>query len=103
MIVRCWRGRTTDALAPAYRAHLLHAVLPDLRGIPGFLGLRLLQRPHPSGVEVQVMTEWASWEAIRAFAGAAPEVAVVEPAARAVLVDFDSHVEHFQQLDAVTS
>jgi heme-degrading monooxygenase HmoA len=103
VIVRCWRGRATTDQAPHYRAHLLEAVLPQLRRIPGFLGLRLLQRPHPAGVEVQVMTEWTSWDAIRAFAGSAPEVAVVEPEARAVLVDFDAHVEHFDVLDVATS
>lgn len=103
MIVRCWRGRAAVAQAPAYRTHLMTAVLPVLRGLPGFLGLRLLHRPHPSGVEVLVMTEWASWEAIAAFAGATPDVAVVEADARAVLLDFDAHVEHFEQFDATTS
>lgn len=95
MIVRSWRGRATVDLAPAYRAHLLDTVLPDLREIAGFRGLRFLERPHPAGVEVLVMTEWASWDAIRAFAGDTPDVAVVEPAAAAVLVDFDHYVEHF--------
>lgn len=103
MIVRTWRGRATAERAPAYRAHLLDAVLPELREIPGFLGLRFLERPHPAGVEVLVMTEWASWDAIRAFAGDAPEVAVVEPAAAAVLIEFDAHVEHFTLRDVVTA
>lgn len=103
MIVRSWRGRATLELAPAYRAHLLETVLPALREIAGFHGLRVLERPHPAGVEVVVMTEWASWDAIRAFAGATPEVAVVEPAAAAVLVDFDTHVEHFTLRDVVTA
>ncbi|MEZ5294064.1 MAG: antibiotic biosynthesis monooxygenase [Vicinamibacterales bacterium] len=101
MIVRCWRGRTTAANAPRYRAHLLDHVVPALHGIPGFLGVRLLQRPHEDGVEVLVMTEWASMAAIRAFAGATPDIAVVEPEARAVLDAFDRHVEHFDLLDDV--
>ncbi|MGE0815790.1 MAG: antibiotic biosynthesis monooxygenase [Vicinamibacterales bacterium] len=101
MIVRCWRGRTTADNAPRYRAHLLDHVVPALRGIPGFQGARLLQRPHGAGVEVLVMTEWASMAAIRAFAGDTPDVAVVEPEARAVLDDFDRHVEHFDLLDDV--
>jgi heme-degrading monooxygenase HmoA len=102
VIVRCWRGRASEAQAPRYRAHLLSDVMPRLLGISGFLGLRLLQRVHPAGVEVLVMTEWSSWDAIRAFAGPAPDVAVVEPEARALLEDFDPHVDHFEQLDAVS-
>jgi hypothetical protein len=37
-------------------------------------------------------------EAIRAFAGDTPEVAVVAPEARAVLSEFDAHVTHFDMV-----
>ena len=33
---------------------------------------------------------------IRIFAGSSPDEAVVEPAARALLADYDKHVEHFE-------
>lgn len=101
MIVRAWRGRTTEHLAAAYRAHLMTAVVPELRRLDGFAGAQLLQRPHPAGVEVLVLTEWTSWDAIRAFAGDDPARAVVEPAARAVLTDFDAHVEHFERVEVI--
>lgn len=42
------------------------------------------------------MTEWASWEAIRAFAGDDPGHAVVEPDAQEMLLDYDRTVEHFE-------
>jgi hypothetical protein len=45
------------------------------------------------------MTEWASMNAVRAFAGDKPDQAVVEPAARAVLTTFDDHVEHFEVVE----
>jgi hypothetical protein len=35
-------------------------------------------------------------EAVRRFAGDEPERAVVEPAARAVLSDFDESVRHYE-------
>jgi hypothetical protein len=35
-------------------------------------------------------------DAVRKFAGAKPENAVVEPEARAVLTDFDESVTHFE-------
>jgi hypothetical protein len=43
-----------------------------------------------------VESRWQSMDAVRAFAGAAPEQAVVEPAARAVLVEFDDFVTHYE-------
>jgi hypothetical protein len=39
-------------------------------------------------------------EAVRRFAGAQPEKAVVEPEARAVLTDFDDSVTHFEVVHA---
>jgi heme-degrading monooxygenase HmoA len=95
MIARCWRGRTSEDNAPRYHEHFTSAVLPALQAIPGFIGARILRRRHELGVESLVITEWQSWDAIRAFAGASPDRAVVEPAARALLADYDDHVEHF--------
>lgn len=99
MIVRSWRARAAAANVPRYRAHLLGHVAPVLQDIPGFQRLRLLRRPAGDLVEIVVQTEWASMDAIRHFTGANPEVAVVEPDAAAVLVDFDRHVEHFEIVD----
>lgn len=99
MIVRSWRARATAANVPRYRAHLLGHVAPVLQDIAGFQGLRLLRRPVGDLVEIVVQTEWASMDAIRHFAGVDPSVAVVEPDAEAVLVDFDRHVEHFEIVD----
>ena len=95
MIARCWRGRTSEENAPRYFEHVRSAVLPALKAIPGFVGARIQRRRHPLGVEFLVITDWQSWDAIRAFAGASPDRAVVEPAARALLADYDEQVEHF--------
>jgi hypothetical protein len=45
----------------------------------------LLRRDHDDAAELLVITKWDSLDAIRAFAGDSPEVAVVAPEARAVL------------------
>jgi hypothetical protein len=39
---------------------------------------------------------WESMDAIRAFAGPRPDVAVVEPEARAVLSRYDREVRHYE-------
>jgi heme-degrading monooxygenase HmoA len=96
MIARCWRGRTSADDAPRYYELFTSTVLPALQAIPGFVSARVMRRPHTLGVEFLVITEWASWEAIRTFAGASPDRAVIEPAARALLAEYDAQVEHFE-------
>jgi heme-degrading monooxygenase HmoA len=95
MIVRMWRAVATGENAPAYRAHLERAVLPELRRLPGFLGLSLGQAGCGDRVELVVMSRWTSMDAIKAFAGSDPERAVVEPGARAVLIELDDFVTHY--------
>ncbi len=94
-IIRLWRATTTVANAPAYERHLRENVVPQLKRIPGYRGITLLRRDCGDRAELQVLTRWVSMEAIHEFAGDDPELAVVEPEAKAVLLDFDSRVTHF--------
>lgn len=91
-----WKGQATRENAPAYLKHVTGSVLPELRKISGFQDARILHRDIGHRVEFIVITHWESWDAIRAFAGADPDKAVVEPAARRVLADFDDYVTHFE-------
>jgi heme-degrading monooxygenase HmoA len=97
MVIRLWRGRAALDRADLYRRHFRSEVLPKLRDIEGFLSADLLERRLGDRVEFLVMTEWASWEAVRRFAGDDPERAVVEPDARRMLLEYDATVEHFQR------
>jgi|SRR5712691_1276312 len=96
MIVRTWSARATADGAKKYISHFRRKVSPQLQRIRGYQGVLLLRREKNEGVEVQVFTFWNSLAAIRQFAGADPERAVVEDEARAVLQDFDSRVTHSQ-------
>ena len=96
MIVRIWKGRARPAMAGAYQEHVTAVVFPKLTAIDGYLGGRVLRRTVGNDVEFVVCTDWASMDAIRAFAGRTPDRAVVEPEARAVLSEFDEHVQHFE-------
>jgi heme-degrading monooxygenase HmoA len=103
MIVRIWRGREKKNEPGAYRRHLETSVFPQLERLPGFVGASLLQRQgrEGEGIEVLVMTRWASMQAIEAFAGPEPETAVVEPGARAVLSSFDDFVTHHEVVSEI--
>ncbi len=101
MIVRIWRGRASASRSPDYPEHFRRRVLPELKGIAGFLGASLLQRAQGDGVEFVVLTRWTSVEAIQTFAGHDIDKAVVEPDAIAALVDFDEAVQHYESIEEV--
>jgi heme-degrading monooxygenase HmoA len=96
VIVRIWRGRTSGGKADAYQNHVTANVFPKLEAIAGYMRGRVLRRLEANGVEFLVVTEWESWDAIRAFAGPDPERAVIEPEARALLDHADAYVQHFE-------
>jgi heme-degrading monooxygenase HmoA len=75
-------------------------VRPKLEQLAGFQGLYLLRRRGLEEIEFLVLTLWESMDAVRAFAGDEPELAVVEPEARAALVRFDRTVSHYEVVAA---
>lgn len=103
MIIREWRGRARQTKAVAYPQHFRTAVMPELLGIPGFLGALLSERREGNQVEFLVLTRWASLDAIHEFAGPDPEEAVVEPGAIAALDEYDNRVRHYEVLEDVSS
>ncbi len=96
MIARLWRGVAVAGNADAYQRHATTTVFPALREIAGHRGAYLLKRIVGGRTEFLALTLWESIEAIRAFAGAEPETAVVEPEARAVLAEFDDFARHYE-------
>ena len=95
MIARVWHGQASVENGPRYVEHLRRSVFPELREIEVHRGAYLLERTLGDRVEFMVTTLWDSMEAIQRFAGERPEKAVVEPAAQAVLADFDEDVVHY--------
>jgi heme-degrading monooxygenase HmoA/uncharacterized protein YciI len=95
-ILRMWRARSTAEKVGLYLQHATQKVFPTLQEIKGYRGAYLLRRTINGAVEIVVVTLWESMEAVRRFAGAQPEKAVVEPEARTVLTDFDDSVTHFE-------
>ena len=100
VIARRWTAQAEGAgQADAYVAHFERSVRPHLESAEGFLGAMIERVDTGAGVEIAVVTRWASMDAIRAFAGEDVERAVVEPEARAVLSRFDTRVRHTELAD----
>jgi heme-degrading monooxygenase HmoA len=70
--------------------------VPELRQLPGYVGSNVLTRTTDSETEIHVTTVWRSLEAIREFAGADLEIAVVSDEAAALLTRYDHRVRHFE-------
>lgn len=98
MIARIWHGWTTPENADMYETLLKEEIFVGIaqRNIAGFKHIRLLRRPSGDEVEFITMMLFESLEAVRVFAGEDYEVAVVPPAARAVLKRFDARSQHYE-------
>jgi hypothetical protein len=95
-VARVWRGVARADAASAYVEHLHSATFPKLRGLAGYRRAWSMRREIAQGVEFLVVTTWDSMEAVERFAGPTPDLAVVPPEARALLVEFDEHARHFE-------
>jgi heme-degrading monooxygenase HmoA len=95
MIARTWHATATPDGAKQYEVHFRDAVLPALRSLRGFERAYLMQRMAKGIVEIEVLTIWASYEAVADFAGTSVDTAVVEPEAQALLLHHDTTVRHY--------
>ena len=96
MISRQWRGLAKPDCSQAYVDHLHMETFPAIATLPGFLRASILRRALAEGVEFLVVTEWANLHAIRQFAGDNVEVAVVPPAVREMMLEYDQTVRHYE-------
>lgn len=97
MICRVWHGWTSRENAGPYerllRSEVFHGIAD--RKIAGYHGIELLRRDDRDLTEFVTLMWFDSIEAVRAFAGHDYEVAVVPPAARALLLRFDERSAHY--------
>ena len=96
MIVRMWKGWTAPDNADAYQRFLLDELFPAMREIPGFVGAEVLRRDDGNEAAFVTLTRFESLAAVRAFAGEAYDVPVLEPPALALLSRYDTRAEHYE-------
>jgi heme-degrading monooxygenase HmoA len=96
MIARIWRATASHEKAGGYQRRFAATVVPHLKSIAGYGGAFLLRRKVDDGVELQAVTLWESLDSIRAFAGADPAMAVVDPEAQAMLTTFDTTARNYE-------
>jgi len=96
MISRHWTCVTHREGAEQYERHLLTETLPAIREIEGFMSASILRRDVRDGVAYRIVTEWTSMDAVRAFAGADADTAVVPEKVHPLMIRFDGRVEHYE-------
>jgi heme-degrading monooxygenase HmoA len=98
VILRIWRGRTSEANADAYEELLRTEIFTGIeaRDLPGYRGIELGRRPVEGGVEFVTVMRFDDLDSVRAFAGEDYEQAVVPPAARELLAGFDERSAHYE-------
>ena len=100
MIARTWRGATRAADSDRYARYVEDTGLRAFSETPGNLGALLLRRPVDGAgeatTEFLVVSFWDSMDAVKRFAGPAPEKAVFYPEDDRYLVRRDLSVDHFE-------
>jgi len=89
--------RNADAYEHLLRTEIFQGIVS--RRIDDFRGIDLLRRARPDEVEFVTIMWFDSLAAVQAFAGADYEVAVVPPAARALLRRFDARSAHYETVE----
>ena len=98
MIARVWYGWTTPENGDAYENLLRDEIFPGILGrkIAGFRRIELYRATIGDEVEFVTVMWFDSLDAVKAFAGAQYDVAVVPLKARAVLKRFDARSKHYE-------
>jgi antibiotic biosynthesis monooxygenase (ABM) superfamily enzyme len=92
MIVRSWEGATRRSDAERYAAYVEETGIAALTSTPGCSGAEIQRRLEGDRAIFRVESRWESVEAMRAFAGDDPTIAVFFPEDDAYLVERDRRV-----------
>jgi heme-degrading monooxygenase HmoA len=96
VIARVWRGRTSTSKADEYETYLNQSGVSKIRATPGNLGVYVLRRKDNEKTEFVVMSLWESVDAIKKFAGADYQKAVILPRDREYLLEVEPNVVHYE-------
>jgi quinol monooxygenase YgiN len=98
MIARTWAGKVPTEHAEGFHRHLLETGVKDYRRQPGCLTVALWRRDALGWSHFLLSSTWRDLAAIRAYAGDAPERAVLYPEDEAFGLVPDDFVTHYQVL-----
>lgn len=100
MVARIWHGRTLTAKADDYEKYLQASGVKKVLATDGNHGVEVLRRTDGSQTDFIVISYWESIEAVKRFAGADYEKAVILPRDGEYLIDVEPVVVHYEVVRA---
>jgi heme-degrading monooxygenase HmoA len=96
MIARIWRGAVAQADGDDYARYMNETGVAAYVSTPGNRGVWMLRRNVDDKAQFLMFTLWDSMQAVEAFAGSMPEVAVFYPEDDRFLVERETVVTHYE-------
>jgi heme-degrading monooxygenase HmoA len=96
LIARIWHGRTLTAKADEYEKYLNASGVKKILATDGNHGVEVLRRTDGPQTDFIVISYWESIEAIKKFAGADYQKAVILPRDGEFLVSVEPEVVHYE-------
>ncbi|HXG38778.1 MAG TPA: antibiotic biosynthesis monooxygenase [Bacteroidota bacterium] len=102
MIARIWHGRTLKSKSDDYIEYLKTTGIKDYERTEGNLGAFILRRDEGEVTHFYTLTFWASYEAIKKFAGEEFQRARYYPEDKEYLLEFEPTVTHYEVFDSAS-
>ena len=100
MIARVWQGRTLTAKADEYEKYLNASGVERALGTDGNHGVEVLRKADGPRTDFVVISYWESIDAIKRFAGASFESAVIMDRDKEFLIEVEPNVLHYEVVRA---
>jgi heme-degrading monooxygenase HmoA len=100
MVARLWHGRTLTAKADDYEKYLEASGVKKMLATDGNHGVEVLRRTDGGQTDFIVISYWESIEAVKRFAGANYQSAVILPRDGEYLIDIEPEVAHYEVVRA---
>ena len=98
-ITRIWHGISEAVHADVYLKYVEDTGISEYAKIEGNLSTKILRRIDGDICHFLTVTEWDSYNSIRAFAGDDFEKAVYYPEDEKYLLEFEMNVRHYETLE----
>lgn len=98
MIARAWGGRVPLEHARGFHRHLLETGVADYRRQPACLDVQLWRRDEDGWAHFLLLSTWRDMDAIRAYAGQMPGLAVLYRGDEMFGLVPDTTVTHYEVL-----
>ena len=98
-ITRIWHGKTKAVYADEYLHYVEATGMKEYRNIPGNLSAKLLRKIDREICHFLTVTEWDSYDSIKAFAGDDYQKAKYYPEDKNYLLEFEDEVVHYETFE----